>query len=97
MALDITINENLQQEGNAREFVNRIQNIRKDSGFELTDRIAVTVNENAELQSSLIQFKDYICGEILSDSLEFVPKISNGTQIEVNDVSLTVNVLKKSE
>jgi isoleucyl-tRNA synthetase len=97
VALDITINENLQQEGNAREFVNRIQNIRKDSGFDLTDRIAVTVNENAELQSSLIQFKDYICGEILSDSLEFVPKISNGTQIEVNDVSLTVNVLKKSE
>ncbi|MFT3908883.1 MAG: isoleucine--tRNA ligase [Ferruginibacter sp.] len=99
VALDITITETLQNEGNAREFVNRIQNIRKDSNFELTDRIKVTVSENAELQTSLIQFKDYICREILADSLEFVPKISNGnsTQIEVNAVSLTVNILKKSE
>jgi isoleucyl-tRNA synthetase len=97
VALDISITEALQSEGNAREFVNRVQNIRKDSNFELTDRIAVTVNENATLQPSLIQFKEYICREILADSLEFVPFISNGTLIEVNDSPLTVNVLKKSE
>ncbi len=96
VALDISINEALQHEGNAREFVNRIQNIRKDSGFELTDRIAVTVSENAALQSSLIEFKDYICREILADSLDFNAKIPTGTPIEVNDVSLTVHVLKKS-
>ncbi len=96
VALDISINEALQNEGNAREFVNRIQNIRKDNGFELTDRIAVTVSENAVLQSSLIEFKDYICREILADSLEFDSKIPSGTPIEVNDVSLTVNVLKKT-
>lgn len=96
VALDISITELLQSEGNAREFVNRVQNIRKDSNFELTDRIDVTVNENDILQPSLIQFKDYICREILADSLEFVPFLTSGTQIEVNDSSLTVNVLKKS-
>ncbi|MBS1733561.1 MAG: isoleucine--tRNA ligase [Bacteroidetes bacterium] len=96
VALDISITETLQNEGNAREFVNRVQNIRKDNNFELTDRIDVKVNENEVLQPSLIQFKDYICREILADSLEFVPVLSDGTLIEVNDSPLTVNVLKKS-
>ena len=97
VALDITITGALQNEGNAREFVNRIQNIRKDSGFELTDRIAVSVSENAQLQSLLIEFKEYICREILADSLEFDSRIVDGTPIEVNDISLTVNVLKISD
>jgi isoleucyl-tRNA synthetase len=96
VALDISIDEELKNEGNAREFVNRIQNIRKDSGFDLTDRVSVTVHENAALQSSLIQFKDYICREILADSLDFVPVLNEGTQIEVNEIPITVNVLKKS-
>ncbi len=97
VALDIGITEVLQNEGNAREFVNRLQNIRKDNNFELTDRIVVTIIENAALQNSLIEFKDYICREILADSLDFVPQITHGYQIEVNAVSLTVNILKKSE
>ena len=95
VALDITITDLLQKEGNAREFVNRVQNIRKDSGFDLTDRIDVKVSENAALQPSLIEYKDYICAEILADSLEFVAHTDGGTQIEVNDATLTVNVLKK--
>ena len=96
VALDITITELLQKEGNAREFVNRIQNIRKDSGFELTDRIAVTVSENEALRDSLIEFKAYICAEILADSLEFADgNLPGGTQIEVNDSHLTVTVLKQ--
>lgn len=97
VALDIVITPELKSEGNAREFVNRVQNIRKDSGFELTDRIIVTINENADLQPSLIEFKDYICREILADTLEFVPHLATGIQIEVNDYPLTLNVLKKSE
>jgi isoleucyl-tRNA synthetase len=97
VALDIVITPELKSEGNAREFVNRVQNIRKDSGFELTDRIIVTLNENADLQPSLIEFKDYICREILADTLEFVPHLATGIQIEVNDYPLTLNVLKKSE
>ncbi len=96
VALDITISQLLQNEGNAREFVNRIQNIRKENGYELTDRILVTIGDNAELHASLIEFKDYICREILADSLEFVPVLNEGIAIEVNDISLMVNVNKKS-
>ena len=95
VALDIMITDDLKKEGDAREFVNRIQGIRKDSGFNLTDRIEVTVSENGRLQPSLIQYKDYICAEILADSLAFLPILNNGIEIEVNDVSLNVNVLKK--
>lgn len=95
VALDIIITDNLKKEGDAREFVNRIQNIRKDSGFNLSDRVDVKVSENAELQPSIIQYKDYICAEILADSLAFLPAITNGIEIEVNDAILQVNVLKK--
>ena len=95
VALDITITGDLKKEGDAREFVNRVQNIRKDSGFNLTDRIDVTVSENAALQPSIIQYKDYICAEILADSLAFTTAINNGIEIEVNDAILQVNVLKK--
>ncbi len=97
VALDITITDDLKKEGDAREFVNRIQNIRKDSGFNLTDRINVTVTENGKLQPSLIQYKAYICAEILADSLTFLPVLNDGTEIEVNDVILKVNVLKLEE
>jgi isoleucyl-tRNA synthetase len=94
VALDITISEELKKEGDAREFVNRIQNIRKESGFELTDRIAVKVLVNEGLQPSLIQYKTYICAEILADSLAFEPVLTDGIEIEVNSVILKVNVLK---
>ena len=97
VALDVTISEELKKEGNAREFVNKIQNIRKDSNFELTDRIIVTVLENEILQFSLNQYKDYICGEILADSFTFIPVLNNGTEIEVNDNLLIVNVVKQGE
>ena len=97
VALDITISEELKKEGNAREFVNKIQNIRKESNFELTDRIIVTVRENEILQPSLYQYKDYICAEILADSFTFLPVLNNGTEIEVNDAIVIVNVVKQGE
>jgi len=97
VALDITITEELKKEGDAREFINKIQNIRKDSGFELTDRINVAVLENPGVQLSLIQYKDYICAEILADSLAFYPVLNEGVEIEVNDAILKVNVLKNSK
>ena len=95
VALDITVTPELEAEGNAREFVNRIQKIRKDSGFELTDRIEVMVSAGNGLKDSLAQFKDYICAEILADKLEMVTEIQEGTEIEVNDVPLKVIVSKK--
>ena len=95
VALDVTITPELEAEGNAREFVNRIQKIRKDSNFDLTDRIEVTASAVGGLKDSLAQFKAYICAEILADKLEFSPEIQAGTEIEINDVSLNVIVLKK--
>jgi isoleucyl-tRNA synthetase len=97
VALDISITESLKKEGDAREFVNKIQGVRKDNGFELTDKINVEVLENQVLQASLIQFKDYICGEILADSLVFLPDLTTGTELEVNEAILKVNVYKKGE
>ncbi|MER3497396.1 MAG: isoleucine--tRNA ligase [Chitinophagaceae bacterium] len=95
VALDITITPDLEDEGNAREFVNRIQKIRKESGFELTDRIEVKVAATNGLKNSLARFNNYICAEILADKLEIVPEINEGTEIEINDNYLKVIVLKK--
>ncbi len=95
VALDITITPALKQEGDAREFVNKVQTIRKESGFALTDRIFVEVLENEAVQPALIQFKDYICAEILADSLAFIPVLATGSEIDVNNAILKLNVLKK--
>lgn len=95
VALDITITPELEQEGNARELVNRIQRIRKDSGFELTDKIFVKLTYSDKLNPSIAQFNDYICAEILAEKLELVPELSGGTEIDVNDIPLRVIVEKK--
>ncbi len=95
VALDITLTDALKQEGDAREFVNRIQNIRKESGFDLTDRIFVTVLAPSGLEDSIIKYKDYICREILADSIDWVPEMQNGTEIDINEVLLKVIVNKK--
>lgn len=95
VALDITISPELESEGNAREFVNRIQKIRKDSGFELTDRIEVRVAAADGMKNSLGMFNDYICAEILADKLEILPNLTDGIDIEVNEITLKVQVNKK--
>jgi isoleucyl-tRNA synthetase len=95
VALDITITDSLKKEGEAREFVNRIQGIRKESGFNLTDRIIVKVSANEGLQASFTEYKTYICAEILADSIEFLPFINDGNAIEINDAIVNVNVIKK--
>jgi isoleucyl-tRNA synthetase len=96
VALDVTVTPQLENEGNAREFVNRIQKIRKDNGFELTDRIIVKVSASNGLKNSLVEYNDYICAEILADRLEILPEIDSGTEIEVNDIQLKVIVSKKA-
>ncbi len=95
VALDINITPELEQEGNAREFVNRIQKIRKDNNFDLTDRVIVKVSGAGALQTSLTLFKEYICAEVLADELELEAEINGGTDIEVNDISFKTIVLKK--
>jgi len=96
VALDITVTPELQDEGNARELINRIQKIRKESGLELTDRIAVKIEEYEPLKTAIINFSDYICAEILADNIQIVPQIQNGTEIEVNEATLKVLISKNT-
>jgi isoleucyl-tRNA synthetase len=95
VALDINITPELEQEGAAREFVNRIQKIRKDSGFDVTDRIDVKVAAANGIAESLGKYNTYICAEILADKLEIASTIEGGIEIEVNDNPLKVIVIKK--
>jgi isoleucyl-tRNA synthetase len=95
VALDIVITAALQKEGDAREFVNRIQTIRKESNFELTDRISVSIVENKNLAVSINEYKNYICGEILAENITWVQDIDvAAVEIEVNDTLLKVLVTK---
>jgi isoleucyl-tRNA synthetase len=98
--LDITITSELQSEGDAREFVNRVQNIRKEANFELTDRIFVKLEKNNvpdNIQNSLNQHKTYICGEILADSIDWSTEtLPNGIETEVNSILLKIAVTKKA-
>ena len=96
VALDVTVTPELEREGNARELVNRIQKIRKDQEFELTDRINVQIGGAQTLEETIREFNYYICAEILADKLDLVAELTNGTLIEVNDVPLTVFVTKKA-
>ena len=96
VALDITISPDLQQEGDAREFVNRVQNIRKESGFALTDRIFVTLEHCDRLKESIVKYNDYICREILADSINWVDHVENATEVDVNDNLLKVSITKQA-
>jgi isoleucyl-tRNA synthetase len=95
VALDITLNEDLINEGLAREIVNKIQGIRKDSGLEVTDRIVVKMLETKELITPVEQFKAYICAEILANSFDFATSIHEGETIEVNAYKTKVLIIKQ--
>jgi len=94
VALDITLTDELKKEGVARELVNRIQNIRKDSGFEVTDRIKVYLKDNAVLEQSVKANEAYIKSETLTDELIFSPDVENGTEIEFDDIKTLILISK---
>ena len=96
VALDITLSEELKKEGEARELINRVQNIRKENGFDVTDRIFVQLFGGEPIKQSIIEYNDYICREILADSIDWVLQMENGTDIEINEVQLKVVVSKKA-
>ena len=89
VALDITLTDELREEGIAREFINRIQNIRKDSGYEVTDRIEVLFEPKSEIIKAIENNYEYICSEILADKLE---KSSGIDKHESAEVEITDNV-----
>ena len=96
VALDITLSAELKEEGLAREFVNRIQNIRKDNGFKVTDKINIIVENNEQLKSAIQNNFAYICDETLTDKLEFSQNIESETnEIELIDrISVKVSIKK---
>ena len=94
VALDITISPELKEEGIARELVNRIQNIRKDSGFEVTDKIQVHLQSNAELEKAVKANENYIKSETLTESLVFETTIQNGFEIEFDDIKTRILITK---
>lgn len=94
VALDITISESLKQEGIARELVNRIQNLRKDSGFEVTDKISVQLLLHPELETAVEANKSYIQTETLSKSISFVSELNGGTEIEFDDIKTQILISK---
>ena len=95
VALDVTLTTELEQEGDARELVNRIQKIRKDLDLALTDLISVEIQSDSQLDISFTQYKAYICAEILADHLSLVAGLELGTEIEINGKLLKINVIKK--
>ena len=95
VALDITLSPALLKEGNARELVNRVQNIRKEANFELTDKILLRIVDNTDLKDSINEFSDYICREILALEIDWVPSLEDGVDVEINDQKLRISVLQK--
>lgn len=92
VALDVTITDELKQEGNAREFVNKVQNLRKDKNFQVLDRIKVSVVKNEVLEKALASFKEYIASEILAKEILMVDSLSEFDEVEFNEEILKVKV-----
>ena len=95
VALDITLSPELKAEGLAREVVNRIQNMRKDSGFEVTDRIAVQIQTTDIITEAIKQFEQYICTEVLANSIQFTT-LAEGQQEAIEAEGDTVFNITKS-
>ncbi len=94
VALDITISPELKQEGIARELVNRIQNIRKDSGFEVTDKIKVQIQRSGELEQAIKNNESYIKDETLTEELNFVENLESGIEIEFDEIKTRILISK---
>jgi len=95
VALEVTITEDLRKEGIARELVNRIQNIRKSSGFEITDKIKITLSKNEQTDDAVNEYNSYICNQVLSNSLILADNVTDATELNFDDFSLFVNVVKE--
>lgn len=95
VALDITIDEQLRYEGIARELVNRIQNIRKESDFDVVDKIDVRLSYHPEMENVLHSFKTYICSETLCNRLELIDNFTSEQQVELSDtITLDIEIEK---
>ena len=94
VALEVTVTEELKREGIARELVNRIQNIRKSSGFEITDKINIVLSKNPDTDDAVNEYNTYICNQVLANSLTLADEVADGTELNFDDFSLYVKVTK---
>jgi isoleucyl-tRNA synthetase len=94
VALDVSISEELREEGNARELINRVQNLRKDSGLEVTDKIKLSIEKNSILEQAVQSNEQYIKNETLTAELQFVNSIENGIEIEFDEVKTKILIEK---
>jgi len=93
VALDITITENLKKEGIARDFVNRVQNLRKDMGLEVLDKIGIEVEKDGEVvTAALTEFRDYISTETQALSLELKDKLADASEVDMDEFMLRVKI-----
>ena len=95
VALEVQITDELRREGIARELVNRIQNIRKSSGFEITDKVKITLSKNSNTDDAVNEYNTYICNQVLANSLELVDEVSGGTELNFDDFILFISVEKQ--
>ena len=94
VALDTVVTDELRREGIARELVSKIQNIRKSSGFEITDKINVVISKNECTDDAITEYNAYICNQVLANSLQIVDEVTNATTLEFDGFTLDVNVVK---
>jgi isoleucyl-tRNA synthetase len=94
VALDVTISEELRMEGVARELINRIQNLRKDSGFEVTDRIDVQLQNDPQVAAAIFSNEEYIKSETLTEDLKIMDNMNNGIEIDFDEVNTKLFIKK---
>ena len=96
VALDVTVTEELLQEGIAREFVNRIQNIRKESGFEVTDKITVVIEDHPYVAEAVRKYNGYIASQTLATEITLDKNLSGGDsrEVEIEEVIVRVQISK---
>ena len=94
VALDVTITDELRKEGIARELINRVQNLRKESGLEVNDRIKLSIQKSNILQDAVEANEEYIKSETLTDQLEFLDSLKNGTEIAFDDINTKLLINK---
>ena len=92
VALDIELTDELRQEGMARELINRIQNLRKDGGLEITDRVSIVVSPQAEVDKAVETFADYIKTQVLADAITVAP--NEGVEVDFDDFKLNITITK---
>ena len=94
VALDLEVSESLRREGLAREIIKRVQTYRKESGFEITDRINIVMENNEELVATLAEYKDLICGQVLADNFEFAEVVEDAVNFDFEEFKVNVNITK---